>query len=102
MWEEKVLKDDYNRLKQEVAGDIKMGNEKKAMDRIQKYRQEKEALNAQVGSGEVARRLDRDLGKIKTMVTDTFQGSPSAVSQKQKLNSKALQYEGYTGRRGQQ
>jgi Ca-activated chloride channel family protein len=102
VWEEKVLKDDYNRLKQEVASDIKMGDEKKAMDRILKYQKENEAVNAQVGSGEVARRLDRDLGKIKTMVTETFQGSPSAVSQKQKLNSKALQYEGYRGRRSRQ
>ena len=32
-------------------------------------------------------------------VEDTFEGSPAAVSRKQKSNSKTLQYEGYKGRR---
>jgi hypothetical protein len=33
------------------------------------------------------------------MVEDTFQGAPQEVELKQKRNSKALQYEGYSGRR---
>jgi hypothetical protein len=33
------------------------------------------------------------------MVEDTFQGAPQEVELKQKQNSKALQYEGYSGRR---
>ena len=36
---------------------------------------------------------------LKTMVKDTFAGSPAAVQQKQKANAKSLQYEGYKGRR---
>jgi hypothetical protein len=33
------------------------------------------------------------------MVEETFQGAPQEVQVKQKKNSKALQYEGYSGRR---
>jgi hypothetical protein len=36
---------------------------------------------------------------LRNVVEDTFQGAPAAVSEKQKSNSKALQYEGYSGRR---
>jgi hypothetical protein len=32
-------------------------------------------------------------------VEDTFKGAPAAVAEKQKSTSKALQYEGYQGRR---
>jgi len=98
-WEEKVLKEDYNRLKQEVSHDIKAGNEKKALTRIKKYYQEQEAANTVIGSGKVADNLAKDLNGLKTLVKETFQGKPAAVRQKQKLNSKSLQYEGYRGRR---
>jgi hypothetical protein len=36
---------------------------------------------------------------LEHRVNDTFQGAPSAVLQKQKSTAKALQYEGYRGRR---
>ena len=98
-WAEKVIREDYNRLKQEVAADIKAGEKQKALQRIDRYYREQEAINAAVGSAEVSQNLDRDLQDLGQRVQDTFNGSPSAVSRKQKSNSKALQYEGYQGRR---
>ena len=98
-WTEKVLQEDYNRLKQEIAGDLKAGKKRNAMDRIDQYFREKEALNVDVGSTAVADNLDKDLNELRSVVEETFQGAPSAVSRKQKSNAKSLQYEGYGGRR---
>ena len=98
-WAEKVIQEDYNRLKQEVAADIKAGKKQTALKRIQRYYREQESINASVGSAEVSQNLDRDLKDLRERVEDTFKGAPSAVSRKQKSSSKALQYEGYKGRR---
>ena len=98
-WEKHVIQEDYNKLKDEVAMDIKGGKEKKAMDRIQTYYRKKQQLNTVVGSGKVAENLDKDLNELRHFVKDTFTGSSEAVKQQQKANSKTLQYEGYKGRR---
>ena len=98
-WTEKVIREDYNRLKQEVAADIKAGKKQNALKRIHSYYSEQESINATVDSAEVTQNLDRDLKELRQRVEDTFQGAPAAVSRKQKANSKAMQYEGYKGRR---
>ncbi len=98
-WEEKVLKEDFNRLREEVATDIKKGKKTEALKRIENYYGEQQSVNAVVGSGKVANSLERDLEDLREKVNDTFQGAPQAVQLKQKKNSKALQYEGYRGRR---
>ena len=98
-WSEKVINEDFNRLKQEVAADLKSGKKQDAMKRIKKYHGDQEAVNAVVGSARVAENLDKDLKELEIYVEDTFQGAPAAVRQKQKSNAKALQYEGYKGRR---
>jgi Ca-activated chloride channel family protein len=98
-WAEKVIREDYNRLKQEVAADIKAGKKQEALRRIHSYHFEQESINAAVGSSEVTRNLDRDLQDLQQKVEETFKGSPAEVSRKQKSSSKALQYEGYKGRR---
>jgi len=98
-WSEKVINEDYNRLKQEVAADLKSGKKQDAMKRIKKYHGEQKAVNAVVGSARVAENLDKDLKDLEIYVEDTFQGAPAVVRQKQKSNAKALQYEGYRGRR---
>ena len=98
-WSEKVINEDFNRLKQEVAADLKSGKKEKAMKRIQKYHGEQEAVNAVVGSARVAENLDKDLKELETYVEETFQGAPESIRQKQKSNAKALQYDGYRGRR---
>jgi Ca-activated chloride channel family protein len=98
-WSEKVINDDFNRLKQEVAADLKSGKKQKAMQRIETYYGEQQAVNAVVGSARVAENLDKDLKELETFVEETFQGAPEVVRQKQKSNAKALQYDGYRGRR---
>ena len=98
-WSEKVIREDYNRLKQEIAADIKAGKKQKALQRIHSYYREQESINEAVDSAEVTQNLDRDLKALRQKVEDTFQGAPAAVSRKQKANSKAMQYEGYKGRR---
>ena len=98
-WSEKIINEDFNRLKQEVASDIKSGKKQEALKRIENYHDEQEAVNTVVGSASVADNLDHDLKELKTMVKDTFDGEPAVVRQKQKSNAKSLQYEGYRGRR---
>jgi Ca-activated chloride channel family protein len=98
-WSEKVINDDFNRLKQEVAADLKSGKKQEAMKRIETYYGEQQAVNAVVGSARVAENLDKDLKELETYVEETFQGAPEDVRQKQKSNAKALQYDGYRGRR---
>jgi Ca-activated chloride channel family protein len=98
-WSEKVINEDFNRLKQEVASDIKSGKKQAALKKIEKYTEEQEAVNVVVGSAGVADNLDHDVKELETMVKDTFKGAPAAVRQKQKSNAKSLQYEGYRGRR---
>ena len=98
-WSEKIINEDFNRLKQEVASDIKSGRKQEALKKIEKYHDEQEAVNTVVGSASVADNLDNDLKELKTYVKDTFSGAPADVRQKQKSNAKSLQYEGYRGRR---
>ena len=101
-WEEKVLQEDYNRLREEVAADVKAGNESDAMQKIETYFYEKKELNDRVQSSQVEKNLKQDVEELKSMVRETFQGSPAAVMQKQKSNAKSLQYEGYKERRSKQ
>ncbi len=98
-WTQKVIQEDFNRLKQEVAHDLKSGKKRSALDRIDRYYNEQKTINAAVGSQAVDENLNKDLGQLRDVVEDTFHGAPSVVSEKQKLNSKSLQYEGYSGRR---
>jgi Ca-activated chloride channel family protein len=98
-WEEKVLVDDYNRLKQEVAADISAGSVESAHRRIDAYEKEQKTLNAVVNSPGVARNLEGDVKDLKKRVDETFQGPPAAVMEKQKSGSKSMQYEGYSNRR---
>jgi Ca-activated chloride channel family protein len=98
-WEKQIIQDDYNKLKDEVSMDIRDGKEKKALDRIRTYYRTKQQINTFVGSEKVAENLDKDLNELRNFVKDTFKGTPETVMQKQKANAKALQYEGYKGRR---
>jgi Ca-activated chloride channel family protein len=98
-WEHKVLTEDYNRLKQEVAADISAGSADSARKRIDAYEKEQKALNAVVNSSGVARNLESDVKDLKQRVDETFKGPPAAVMEKQKASSKSMQYEGYLNRR---
>ena len=98
-WEQKVVSDDFNRLKEEVAKDIKTGDKRQALERIEAYRAEKEAVNQAVQSADVTRNLENEVGKLRETVDDTFDGEAGEVARKQKRNAKSLQFEGYSGRR---
>jgi len=98
-WEEKVLKDDFNKLREEVAAEIKKGKQEKALKRIDEYYRKQQSVNAVVASPKVASSLETDLEELRGVVNETFQGEPQEVQIKQKTNSKSLQYEGYRGRR---
>ncbi len=98
-WSEKVINEDFNRLKQEVAAELKSGEKKEALNRIRAYRIEKREMNTYIQSAGVAKNLDKDLKELEMYVEDTFKGAPEAVRQKQKSNAKALQFDGYRGRR---
>ena len=69
------------------------------MDRINRYYDVQQSVNSVVGSSQVADNLDKDLGDLRGIVNETFKGEPAEVEHKQKKNAKALQYEGYVGRR---
>jgi Ca-activated chloride channel family protein len=101
-WSEQVVREDFGRLKEEVAADIRAGQPDQARARIQTYRQEKAAINAVVGSARVSQNLDQEVDALRTYVEETFQGPAPAVAAKQKKNAKALQYEGYRERRDKQ
>jgi len=99
-WEGKVLHEDYNKLKEEVARDIRSGEKDRAMERIQTYYDEQQAVNSQVKSQAVEENLKKDGGSLRHMVGETFSGNEQEVRQKQKKNAKSMQFEGYLGRRG--
>lgn len=98
-WSDQVVREDFGRLKEEVAADIKAGQPDQARQRIQTYRQEKAAINSVVGSARVTENLENEVGALNTYVEETFAGPAPAVAAKQKKNAKALQYEGYRERR---
>ena len=98
-WEGKVLKEDYGRLKQEVASYVSSGRVDAAMKCIDAYESEQKAVNSAVRSPAVERNLETDLKDLRHRVADSFSGPPAAAAEKQKAGAKALQYEGYTERR---
>lgn len=99
VWEKKVLQDDYNRLRESVAKDMRDGKKEQALGKIEQYYQEKKAVNAVVASPHVAANLDEDLEELRDTVNETFEGTAGEVQRKQKVRSKAMQYEGYKERR---
>ena len=99
VWEKKVLQDDYNKLVEEVAANVKRGNEQDALKKINHYKNEQELANRVIKSPRVAANLDKDVGTLEEMVTETFKGDRQSVELKQKRNAKVLQYEGYQKRR---
>ncbi len=102
VWERKVLVDDYNKLKEEVAASIRKGDRNEAMQRIQSYQRTQSAANDKVRSPSVTRNLETEVRDLEDTVRETFAGSAGEVAEKQKRNAKGLQYEGYRDRRMKQ
>ncbi|MBT3310881.1 MAG: VWA domain-containing protein [Desulfobacterales bacterium] len=99
-WEDRVLKNDFNMLRENIAADIRGGKRNDALKRINDYKVKQESINSQVGSGAVSDNLEKELTKVLKTVKDTFTGDSPSVALKQKKNAKVMQYEGYKGKRG--
>lgn len=99
VWSEKVIKDDYNKMREQVADAIRSGNKEEALYTISEYEQKNRKINETVGSAAISENLDSDVSSLKKDVEKTFSGAPAAVQMKQKQQSKALQYESYRIRR---
>lgn len=93
VWEAQTLRQDYNRLKDEVAVRVKQGDLAGAMSRIDDYERTKKAANQVVGSDKVAENLDTDVARLKQDVQQAL--SPTATRQEQEHYSKTLQSESY-------
>jgi Ca-activated chloride channel family protein len=98
-WADQVVQEEFSRLKEAVAADIRDGDKARAQSRIQAYENRQETINTVVGSGKVAKNLTTDLPALRQRVDETFSGAPAAVAEKKKQVSKSLQYDGYQQRR---
>ena len=98
-WSEQVVKEDYGRLKDEVAAAIRKGKKEEALETIQEYEVKNRAINDSVGSSRVSQNLEKDVQVLRQSVEETFAGAPAAVAAKKKQQAKALQYESYQVRR---
>ncbi len=98
-WEEKVIQEDFNALRENVALDLKKGKKKEAMEKIDDYYSQQEVLNDEVGSAKVTTHLENEVDELRDFVEQTFTGDRQDVEKQQKANAKSLQYEGYKERR---
>lgn len=97
VWSSKVVQEDYNRLKEEVALDVAQGNETQALARIREYKEQKSSLNAVVGSEQVQENLEKDVEALRDEVRQIQTAPEPAMLRKQA--SKKIQHEGYLSRR---
>ncbi len=98
-WADQVVQEEFSRLKEAVAADIRDGDHTRAQTRIYEYEAKQEAINSAVGSAKVAKNLETDVQALRQRVDETFTGAPAAVAQKKKQVAKSLQYDGYRMRR---
>ncbi len=99
VWVEQVLKEDYSRLKENVAAALRGGKKDEALQVIEEYEDRNAAINSSVDSDKVSQNLNQDLKALRKNVLTTFAGAPAAVAEKKKQYAKELQYEGYQVRR---
>jgi Ca-activated chloride channel family protein len=98
-WADQVVQEEFSRLKEDVAADIRDGEKEQAQARIRAYTAKQGAINTVVGSDKVAENLATDVHALRRQVEETFTGAPAAVAEKKKQVSKSMQYDGYKIRR---
>ena len=98
-WAEQVVKDGYNKVKNDVATAIRNGRKEEAMKTIAEYEEKNQILNSSVGSALVAKNLEGDVQDLRQSVEYTFSGTPAVVAEKKKQQAKVLQYDSYKIRR---
>lgn len=99
-WERKIIMEDYNSLKEEVANKLRTGDGAGAQDAIEAYAQEKAAANSMVGSARVQQNVEQDLDALRSQLDEVMQAPEPAQAAAQKKFSKSLQHESYRERRG--
>ena len=99
VWTEQVLKEDYSRLKENVATAIRTGSKDEALQAIEDYEEQTTTINSSVDSDKVSQNLEKDVKALRQSVQATFAGAPAAVAEKKKQQAKSLQYESYQIRR---
>lgn len=102
VWSEKVLKEDFNSLREKVATAVRKGKKEEAFKAIEEYETQTDMINRSVDSAAVSKNLEEELEPLRQSVKETFAGAPSAVMEKRKQQAKALQYESYRVRRDKQ
>jgi len=98
-WEKQVLQDEYNQLREKVAGAIREGRREDAENEILKYQTQQAEINAVMAAPSVSQHLEKDVGELRSMVSDTFSGTKEETEAKQKRNAKAMQFDAYGERR---
>ncbi|MCP4399644.1 MAG: VWA domain-containing protein [bacterium] len=98
-WEEKVVQEDFNALRERVAVDLKNGKKEAALEQLDEYQTRQQQLNTTIRSDKVAGHLDKEVGDLRDTIESTFSGSAPEVAKRQKANAKDLQYKGYLERR---
>jgi len=99
VWAEQVVKEDYSRLKDNVAAAIRTGKKEEALRAIEEYEGRTSTINSSVDSDKVSKNLENDVKALRQSVQTTFTGAPAAVAEKKKQQAKTLQYESYQVRR---
>ena len=81
-WADQVVQEEFSRLKEAVAADIRDGDKTRAQTRIHEYEAKQEAINSAVGSAKVTKNLETDVQVLRQRVDETFSGAPAAVARK--------------------
>ncbi|MBU0730950.1 MAG: VWA domain-containing protein [Proteobacteria bacterium] len=99
-WEEKVMQEDFNNLRKDIAQEIREGRKEEALNKISTYRAAQETVGKAIGSAVFdSDGYGAELDELRDTVSRTFAGAPAAVAVQQKQNAKMLQYEGLKGMR---
>jgi Ca-activated chloride channel family protein len=95
-WAKSVVVEEYNELRQTVAGMVKAGYEEKALAEIQRFKDRNRAMNEVVASPSVATQLEA-AADLESDVAGAFRGP--GKKEKQNLLGKSLHSQGTLDRR---
>jgi len=95
-WEKSVVVEEYNQLRQTVAGMVQAGDEEQALAEIRRFRDRNAAMNEVVASPRVAEQLAA-AADLESDVAGAFRGP--GREQKQNLLGKTLHAQGTLDRR---
>ena len=79
-WTRSVVVDEYNKMQEEVAREVKAGNRAAALSAVKSFRDETGALNARLQAPAVQQRID-SLQKLEAEVASAFEGADQAARQ---------------------